>query len=150
MPSPDKEWMPDDAFRRAYLDGLPYAEIAALNERLTGWPPSKTAVWRRARAMDLPARHEPRLPDELDVRPEHVDTVESHMIRAHLRTQANGGVPGSETDRVHTELLHLLLFGGRGISLIFCYHEVIGFYLVKRKPSDGNSVIRVPAVNLHD
>lgn len=132
------------------MRGDSFAALAALNERETGWSPSPPAISQHARKLGLPPRHVSRFPKEWGIQPQHLDDVESHMLEAYLRTQDRGGTPGSDTDRWHIGLLNKLLFGGRGVRLIFCYHEEIGFYLVKRQPGDGDdAVFRVTSVNLN-
>jgi hypothetical protein len=126
--------------RALFSAGLTYDEIASVNERATGWRPTRSGVTRKFERLGFPPRHASHV-DLIPWRimPEHNSHRFRHMLQAESRKRQ--GLPLSETDRVLVSLLHDLLFG-RGALLVVGYHPKIGFYLTDMDDDDEDIVRR--------
>lgn len=128
---------------RAYARaGRTLDEIADLNEKDTGWRPSRSTVSKKLTAIGEEPRHVSRrdlLP--WDIRPEHSGSRFRMMLQAESRRRS--GVQLSRTDAKYVDQLDDLLMG-RGTPLVVCYDPVIGFYLSDRT-EDDQDIIRAPA-----
>lgn len=134
--------------RQLFADDWTYDEIAAENERQTGWRPSRAWVMRKREAMGFPARrlaHANLLP--WTVLPEHNESRFRYMLQAESRKRQ--GVALSGRDQREVALLHDLLYGrtagadGTGMALVVGYDPRIGFHLLDRKETDTD-IIREP------
>jgi len=137
----ENTWIPAPRLRSLAQAGQTYDEIATLNERATGWRPTRATVSRKLARLGVAPRnltHSDLAPWQ--VRPEHRTARLRWMLRAESRARA--GRPLSETDIGARDLLRDLLTG-RGVPLVVGYHPYVGFYLTERQTSDVD-IIRAP------
>jgi hypothetical protein len=144
---PRRLWAPEKKLRAALEAHLTYDQVAAFNERSTGWRPSKQAVSDKARELGYPPRrtqgaHRDLLPWP-DIKPEHKSNILRYMLEAESRRRA--GEAQSPKDKILTDLLHVSLFN-RGPLWVVSYNPIVGFHTLIREPSDGNDIIRRPVL----
>lgn len=137
-------WMVHTKFKALWRAGKTLDEIAAANERIEGWKPSRSAVRKHADLLELGRRnvsHKELFPWK-SIRPEHNSSELRHMLQAESRRrQLRTGEELSETDRKLVGLLDNYLFG-RGKMMVVAYHPEVGFSLVPREDHDEDIVRR--------
>jgi hypothetical protein len=124
-------------------------EIAAANERITGWRPTDAAVSRRLNDLEIA----PRVTADTRLVPRRVAVKHNshrfrHMLDAESRrrrAKQEGREPSQGSDKVLISLLHDLLFG-RGAFLVIGYDRVIGWHLVDMEETDTD-IIRRPVTD---
>jgi hypothetical protein len=124
---------------RAYSrSGRTLDEIAELNEKETGWRPSRSTVSKKLAALGEEPRHVTRrdlVP--WNVKPEHANSRFRLMLQAESRRRS--GQRLSKTDSKYVDLLDALLIG-RGTPLVVGYSPAIGFYLTDRSETDQDII----------
>lgn len=141
MPAPGR-WMPTSKLRVLYQAGLELDEIAEINEVVTGWKPTRSAVSRKFARMGEPPRyssHADLLPWK--VAPEHNSSEIRHMLQAESRKRQ--GMELSETDKTLIHLLHHLLYRAPGYQMVVTYNRHDGFGLAPRQETDTD-IVRGP------
>lgn len=134
----ERIWMSTGKLRAYARAGRTLDEIAELNERDTGWRPSRSTVSKKLYALGEEPRHVSRrdlIP--WNIRPEHVNSRFRLMLQAESRRRA--GYELSNTDSKYVDQLDELLMG-RGTPLVIGYSEKIGFFLTDRKETDRDII----------
>ena len=143
-----KKWMPDERLIALVNGGCTGKEIAAANERLTGWPPSPAAVSVKIKSLNLPPRYGSRkdLCPWDNIKPQDKHHRYRGFLESESRRREAERTPGKEltrTDKRNCDLLNNLLFG-RGKELVIGYDPAVGWYLADRVKQDVD-IIRFPA-----
>lgn len=139
----ERVWMATAKLRGYAHAGVPYAEIATINEQETGWKPDKTTISKKLKAMGV----EPRYGNRADlvpwsIKPEHIESRFRYMLEAESRRRE--GKELRAADRKAVETLRGLLVPKSGTtSLVIGYHPDLGFYLADRTDADQD-IIRMP------
>ena len=133
-------WAPLGKLRAWYRAGLPYEEIADLNEEITGFRPTVSTISKKMQRMGEEPRQKPNktlLPWK--VKPEHWDHRFRYMLQCEARRRECPTCEQSATCRKWAAELARIL----GESLVVSYDQRIGWHLVDRLPTDKD-VIRRP------
>ena len=140
----ESTWLPAPRLRSLAEAGKTYDEIATLNERETGWRPTRGTVSRKLERLGVAPRnltHTNLIP--WDVRPVHKSARLRYMLRAESRARLGHAL--SDTDCKARDLLTDLL-AGRGTPLVVGYHPEVGFYLTEKLASDADIIRVMPPV----
>src|SRR5215813_5076743 len=137
-------WISDAKLRALFEAGVQYDDIAVINERETGWRPSRSGVMRKLERIVDPERLPLRRHSSKDlipwaIRPEHNQSRFRYMLQSESRRRA--GIELSETDRKWLRLLEKLT-SGRRTPMVVAYDQTKGFYLVDRTEDDTDIIRR--------
>lgn len=140
-------WLPASELRALYRVGMSYDAIAEVNERSTGWKPSRSGVMRKLRRIGVERRlasHRDLIPWR--IAPEHEHQRLHYMLMAESRRRQGRRL--SRSDRTLVSLLKDLL-SGRGVPLVVNYDRRFGFFLIESQDFDLD-IIRSPGQDTED
>jgi hypothetical protein len=133
------KWMPDAELFRYYDDGVPLADIALLNERYTGWKPTKGTVQRRViRRLGANPRnysHAELMPQPFN--PAHSNSAIHNMLESESKRRQ--GAELTADDRANLKTLRDLLFH-REHAFVICYDYHLGFYFLIKQDKDKDII----------
>ena len=133
-------WIDGKRLRNLAESGYTLDEIAAVNERETGWRPDRSVVSRKLRSMGI----ERRVGSRKDlvpwrVRTEHYKSRWYYALLAESRRRAGEPLSASQ-QRDLAALDH-----AAGLGLVVGYDPRLGWFLADRRDGVDTDVIRAPA-----